>query len=212
MIYTAGMKRAYSVLTLKRAGDEDGKRLFAGIATTPNPDRAGDVVEPRGAEFKLPIPLLWQHDAGSPIGWVRSARVSDNGIEIEGEIASIQESGKLKDRLDEAWQSMKIGLVRGLSIGFKPTESKRIGDSYAQRYLKWLWLELSAVTIPMNGDASIEAIKAADMAIRGAASSALPVVRLATVPGVSGDLVRRKGVVYLNPKGNDRGNHPSNHR
>jgi hypothetical protein len=80
------MKRAYSVLTLKRAGDEDGKRRFSGIATTPNPDRAGDIVEPMGAEFQLPIPLLWQHDAAAPIGWVHSAKVAADGIEIEGEL------------------------------------------------------------------------------------------------------------------------------
>jgi HK97 family phage prohead protease len=196
-MYTGGMKRAYSVLTLKRAGDEDGRRLFSGIATTPNPDRAGDIVEPMGAEFKLPIALLWQHDAGSPIGWVQSAKVSADGIQIEGEIARMDEPGKLKDRLDEAWQSMKVGLVRGLSIGFKPTDSKRIGDTFSYRYLKWLWLELSAVTIPMNGDASIEAIKAADMANRGAAFSARPIVRLEQAPGVTGDTIRRKGVIYL---------------
>ena len=193
------MKRAYSILMLKAAGDEDGLRRFSGLATTPNPDRAGDIVEPRGAEFSLPIPLLWQHNAAQPIGWIRSARVTDGGIEVDGEIARMDEPGKLKERLDEAWQSLKSGLVQGLSIGFKPLESARIGDSYAYRYMKWLWLELSAVTIPMNGDCSINAIKSADQAILRAASGALPIVRLdRKTPGDSGqDRTARKGVVYL---------------
>lgn len=202
------LQRAYSTMEIKAATDTGGKRLFSGIATTPNADRSGDVVEPKGAEFALPIPLLWQHDARSPIGWIRSAKVTAKGIEVEGEIASMDEPGKLKDRLDEAWQSIKSGLVRGLSIGFKPLESARIGETYAYKYLKWLWLELSAVTIAMNGDCSITAIKSADQAIRRAASGAQggrAVVRLdtapaigATDPGDSGTVItRRKGVVYL---------------
>ncbi len=39
----------------------DAKRTIRGTATTANVDRAGDVVEPMGVEFKLPLPLLWQH-------------------------------------------------------------------------------------------------------------------------------------------------------
>jgi uncharacterized protein len=200
---------AHSRLTIKASSADGAKlRTFSGVATTPTADRGGDIVEPMGAEFQLPIPLLWQHNASQPIGWVRSARVSKDGIDIDGEIASIDEPGKLKDRLDEAWQSIKLGLVPGLSIGFKPKESARIGDSYAYRYLKWLWLELSAVTIPMNGEASIEAIKAADAPFIRAASGAGRIVRLDPVdyksadpsqPGDTGSASRRKGVVYLNP-------------
>lgn len=192
-------QRAYSKITIKAADEYDDKRRFVGLATTPNPDRAGDIVEPRGAEFSLPIPLLWQHDSAQPIGWIRSATVSDDGIEVQGEIAKMEEPGRLRERLDEAWQSLKSGLVQGLSIGFKPLEAARIGDTYAYRYLRWMWLELSAVTIPMNGDCSIQAIKSADQAIRRAASGALPVVRLGCQsPGDSGqDRIARKGVVYL---------------
>lgn len=199
------MHRAYSVLTLKEM-DED-KRELTGIATTPTPDRVGDIVEPRGAEFKLPIPLLWQHDARQPIGHVVAASVTDKGIEVRAKIAKIDEAGKLKDRLDEAWQSIKTGLVRGFSIGFKELESARIQDTYSYRYMKWLWLELSAVTIPANGDCSISAIKSADEAMRRAAfgTASKSIVRLDNpaaqrgliVPGVSGQQQRRPGVVYI---------------
>jgi HK97 family phage prohead protease len=196
---------AYSQLEIKAMDDTGGKRTFIGLATTPTPDRSGDIVEPKGAEFHLPVPLLWQHDSRSPIGWVRKAKVTDAGIEVECEIAAAPEPGVLKDRLDEAWQSLKLKLVGGLSIGFKPLESNRIGESYSYRFVKWLWLELSAVTIPANGDCSIQAIKSADQAIRRAASGARPVIRLdkpapaasgTTDPGASG-AQRRKGVVYL---------------
>jgi len=65
------MKRAWAVFEVKAMDDEyDGKRKFSGIATTPSTDRMGDIVEPKGAEFELPIPLLWQHDSSQPIGHV----------------------------------------------------------------------------------------------------------------------------------------------
>jgi HK97 family phage prohead protease len=156
------MNKAYACLALKSIDEK--ARKFSGIATTPSADRAGDVVEPKGAQFKLPIPLLWQHDARQPIGWVRSARVSKAGIEIEGEIADIADAGALKERLTEAWQSIKAGLVRGLSIGFTPKDAEPLNakDPFgAQKYKVWEWLELSAVTIPANADASITAIKSA---------------------------------------------------
>ena len=200
------MKRAYSVLTVKEMDEE--KREIVGIATTPSTDRSGDIVEPKGAEFKLPIPLLWQHDSRQPIGHVTHAKITDAGIEVRAKLVKIDEPGKLKDRLDEAWQSIKSGLVGGFSIGFREIESARIADTYSYRYLKWLWLELSAVTIPANGDCSITAIKSADMAMRRTASGAkgaLPVVRLdpadyvsKSSPGVTGQRPRRSGVVYLN--------------
>ena len=68
------MNRAYSLLTLK--GVDDETRTITGMASTPSPDRLNDVVEPKGAQFKLPIPFLWQHDSGQPIGHVTHAKVS----------------------------------------------------------------------------------------------------------------------------------------
>lgn len=201
------MHRAYSVLDIKAATDASGKRTFSGVASTPSTDRMGDIVEPKGAEFKLPIPLLWQHDSRQPIGWVTAAKVTDKGIEVDGEIARIDEPGTLADRLTEAWQMLQAKLVRGLSIGFSAVESARIEPGYGLRFLKWQWLELSAVTIPANADCSITAIKSADQAIRRAATGARPLLRLDTAPAASGtqvpgdsgqQLTRRKGVLYLN--------------
>lgn len=198
------MQRAYSTLQVK-AIDED-KRTLTGIASTPSTDRMGDIVDPKGAQFSLPMPFLWQHDSAQPIGHVTDAKVTPAGIQVSVQLAKVDEPGTLKDRLDEAWQSIKAGLVQGLSIGFsaKRSDTEPIKDSeqYGVRYMKWLWLELSAVTIPANGDCSITAIKSADAVIRRAASGAKarPVVRLDPSPDVSGTQTpRRKAVVYLNP-------------
>jgi len=193
------LKRAYSTFEVKAIGDNGaGKRTFTGIATTPAPDRMGDVVEPTGAQFTLPIPLLWQHNSDQPIGWVRTAKVTKSGIEVECEVADISEPGTLKDRLDEAWQSIKAKLVRGLSIGFNALESARIKDTYSYHYLKWELLELSPVTIPANAEASIATIKSFDRQQRAASGEPAFVVRLVPSPGASGSTP----VIPNSPKGN----------
>jgi HK97 family phage major capsid protein/HK97 family phage prohead protease len=189
------MNRAYSVLTIKQV--DEATREIVGIATTPTPDRMGDIVEPRGAEFQLPVPLLWQHNSDEPIGHVTEATVTDAGIIVRAQLVKMDEPGVLKDRLDEAWQSIKSGLVRGLSIGFKEIESARIADTYSYRFLKWLWLELSAVTIPANQDASIQSIKSIDLATR--AASGTKRVAIVLSPGASGS----SKAVQPTPKGND---------
>ena len=79
------LQRAYSLLTVK--GYDDDLREITGIATTPSVDRTGDIVEPEGAQFQLPIPLLWQHDSRQPIGHVLAAKVTKAGIEIRAKLA-----------------------------------------------------------------------------------------------------------------------------
>src|SRR5262245_54314257 len=108
--------RAYSILNVKKV--DDGSRVIEGIATTPTPDRLGDIVDPMGARFKLPMPLLWHHDSRKPVGLVTFAKPTKAGIPFKATIEKTSEPGTLKDRLDEAWQSVKLGLVRAVSIGF----------------------------------------------------------------------------------------------
>ena len=154
--------RAYSTFEIKSVDEAEG--IIRGIASTPSTDRMGDVVEPKGAQFKLPLPLLWQHDSRSPIGLVTEAKVTNKGIEVVAKI-----SRGLTPDIDKAFHLIKGGLVRGLSIGFKGIDTEQIKDSWGVRYKLWEWLELSAVTIPANAEASIASVKSFD---RSAASGA----------------------------------------
>lgn len=160
------MNRAYSILEIKAVDDD--KRIILGVATSPEPDLMDDVVEPKGAEFNLPIPFLWHHDSAKPIGHVTKAKVRPAGIDVEIHLKKTDEPGPVKDRLDSAWQDIKLGLVRGLSIGFKGLETARIEGSFGIHFLRWAWLELSAVTIAANQAASITAIKSIDAAVLAA--------------------------------------------
>ncbi len=156
---------AYSLLTIKTISED--KREITGIATTPESDRAGDIVESDGAEYKLPIPLLWQHDSSQPIGEVYDAKTTKNGIEIKARLVKVDAPSQLAGRLEEAWTSIRTGLVKGLSIGFKPLEYAFMDDG-GIRFIKWAWYELSAVTIPANASASITSIKSIDNNLRAA--------------------------------------------
>lgn len=168
------IRRAYARLEIKSVDDQ--QRIIEGTASTPSTDRMGDIVEPDGCEYTLPLPFLWQHDSDQPIGQVLAAKVTAAGIYIKAQIAK----GVLP-QIDNAWALIKAGLVRGLSIGFNPLEMSDIVGTYGTRFTKWEWLELSAVTIPANQDASIQAIKSCDVG----AASARPVMQL-TAPGVTG--------------------------
>jgi HK97 family phage prohead protease len=179
------MNRAYSLLDIKSVDEET--RILNGIATTPTTDRMADVVEPLGAEFELPLPYLWQHDSHQPIGHVTAAKPNKSGIPVTFKILKIDEPGNLKNRLDEAWQSIKHGLVRGLSIGFQPIEYNFIKDTGGIHFTKWAWLELSAVTIPANAEATILSVKSIDRKLLAAlGQKQRPVIQLLSPPGVSG--------------------------
>ena len=159
------MDRAHSTLRIKGYSETADERVILGVASTPVLDRDGDIVEPQGAEFELPVPLLWQHQQSAPVGHVTKANMRPDGIHVEAVFARVEEPGKLKDRLDECWQSVKHGLVRGLSIGFRGLEAVPLQGG-GLHYKRWSWVELSVVCIPSNQRASIHAVKAFDLAQR----------------------------------------------
>lgn len=188
---------AFSVLTIK-AIDED-QRIITGIATTPTPDRVGDIVEPDGAEFSLPLPLLKHHDAECPIGQVLEAKVGPDGITIRAQVFKAASSPELIARLDMAWEEIKLGLIRGLSIGFSPVEYSFIeGDGWAMRFIRWMWLELSCVTIPANEEATIQTIKSIDGRKPGASGTRSAFATKA-LPGASGSTTPPKGSAMKKP-------------
>lgn len=157
------MDRAYSVLT-EKAIDEGAEFVtIRGIASTPKPDRMGDIVEPMGAVFALPMKLMLWHDPRQPVGNVTFAKPTGKGIPFEAKLPIIREAGRLKDRVDEAIHSLKYDLISAVSIGFQALKdgAERMKDG-GIRFTAWEWLELSLVTIPAQSDAVITAVKSID--------------------------------------------------
>lgn len=151
--------RAYSAFEVKAL--DSSRRTFKGWATTPAVDRVGDSINPLGATFKNPLPLLHQHRHDEPIGLVQFGKPSVKGIEFEAEIPVIEEEGSLKDRVDTAWGEIKHGLVRAVSIGFRPIKYAYKEDGGID-FQEIEIYELSSVSIPALPEAVITQVKSMD--------------------------------------------------
>lgn len=155
------MNRGYSWLEI-RAVDEE-KRIIEGIATTPTVARDGDVLETAGIQFKLPIPFLWRHR--DPFGNVVAASVDpDKGIKVRIEVGPAGVSAAI----DEQWRMVKAQLVRGLSIGWRTLQELYDKELGGFRILKSEWVELSAVPVPSDPNATILSVRSADETILAA--------------------------------------------
>lgn len=184
-----GKMKAYSILELK-SFDED-QRILEGIATTPTPDRVNDVIVAEGIEYKLPLPFLYQHNSRQPIGNVIEAKLIKGVMHIKAKIADLRVPGFI----DEAWELIKAKLVRGLSIGFRSLEERYDKEIGGYKYLRSEILEISAVTIPANQEATILAVKSYDQAAPAAIGrKAPPVVKIQfNQPGDSGTQTQKEG-------------------
>lgn len=174
----ATLHRAYAFLHVKALDPE--RRVIRGIASTPEPDRLGDIVEPLGITYRNPLPLLLYHDSQRPVGQVRFEPPTATGLTFEAELPIVEDAGTVRDRIEEAWTSIKTGLLAGVSIGFRALEHAR-GDKGGLRFLKTEVVELSLVAIPANPGATISTIKALDLAASGPnlpGAAGLPVVRV----------------------------------
>lgn len=190
------LKRAYTLMTVKSVNED--KREISGIASTPTPDRYGDIMEPEGALLRSSTPFLWQHDSDQPIGSCTPKLVKD-GIEITAQLVKPTPDmpSQLVARLDEAWASIKSGLVGGLSIGFKPLEYAFL-DGGGIHFQKWDMLEVSAVTIPANAECSINTIKSFDRQFLAASGKSNPVVTTSLTAGASANKFTSKTGTNMN--------------
>jgi uncharacterized protein len=140
---------------LKARGDEGWS--FSGYASTfGNLDQGGDVVL-HGAfsnSIKTRVPrLLWQHDMTEPVGRVVSLSEDERGLHGEYKLSRTS-------RGHDAYQLLKDGAIDSMSIGYVPEEQEF--DDAGVRLLKSVnLLEISLVSIPMNEEARVTAVKAA---------------------------------------------------
>lgn len=188
------LNRAYSVLNIKKIDDE--QRIIKGWATTPETDRVGDVVDPMGVEFRNPSPLLFMHNHELPVGIVTFGTPTKKGVPFEARIPAIQNPPGLKARVDEAWESVKSGLIQAVSIGFRALEWSVNETTGGYNFLKSELTELSLVSVPANRGATITSIKSFDAELRGAAIGNKTEKAEKPKLGVTG----KKSTIKLTPK------------
>lgn len=186
------LNRACTLMTVKSVNEDE--RVITGIASTPSPDRDGDILEPGGAAFRSDTPFLWQHDRSQPIGTCTPKMVKE-GLQITAKLVKPTPDmpSQLAARLDEAWASIKAGLVRGLSIGFRPIEYSFL-DEGGIRFLSWDLLEVSAVTIPANAECSIQTVKSFDRQLLAASGTQkLPITITSSAGATAKKSIGNKG-------------------
>lgn len=151
----------YLELTQK-AADATGRRI-TGIASTPTPDRRGDIIEPRGLRFTNPVPLLLHHEQDKPIGLARLGTPTATGLPFEADFPVIADPGPLRDRVEGTLQAIRAGLYTAVSVAInRLTAVVKPLPSGALHFLEAEVVELSIVTVPANREASILSVKALD--------------------------------------------------
>lgn len=123
---------------------------FAGYAAVfDRVDRGGDVVRAGAFAHSLgrggAVPLLWQHQAGRPIGRIEYLREDKRGLRVIGRLVDGQAAELLKE-----------GAVRGLSFGYRVREAK--GEA-PRELIDVELVEVSLVTFPMQPKARVHAVE-----------------------------------------------------
>jgi uncharacterized protein len=146
------MERRYFNLKIKSIDDAG---TFVGMgAVYGNVDLGGDLIEPGAFSRTLSagkkFPVLWQHQADNPIGTCTVTDTRD-GLQVNGILELSDPTAK------KAYTFMRVGVTRGMSIGFDCIKANYVGDVRHLTELR-LW-EMSIVTFPMNEMALVSGVK-----------------------------------------------------
>lgn len=129
-----------------------------------NTDSYGDIVakgafsgsiKEHKASGTMPA-LLWQHRSDSPCGVWLEMREDENGLFMRGKLAMDTVKGK------EAHSLLKLGALKGLSIGFMTRDSDYDAKSDIRTIKDVELVETSLVTFPANSKARITGVKSSD--------------------------------------------------
>lgn len=131
------------------------------VASTSSPDRYGDIIDQKGwilENYKKNPVVLLNHDSNQlPIG-KGHVHIRDGQLVIDVQFDQEDE------RAREVERKAKKGFMNAVSVGFRPLESKSRSELpeenkyYGKRgmyYSKSELLEVSIVTIPANGEATM---------------------------------------------------------
>jgi HK97 family phage prohead protease len=112
-------------------------------------DRGGDIVRPGAFARSLArgggVPLLWQHQAGRPIGRVEYLKEDRRGLRVIARLADAR-----------AARLLKAGAIGGLSFGYRVRDAKGEGP---RELVDLELVEVSLVTFPMQPKARVHAVE-----------------------------------------------------
>jgi HK97 family phage prohead protease len=151
----------YTYIMKRTEPTSSTKEKVSFVASSATPDRYGDIIDQKGwilENYKKNPVVLLNHDSNQlPIG-KGNVYLRDDKLVIDVEFDSEDERAK------EVERKAKKGFMNAVSVGFRPLESKSRSELpednkyYGQRgmyYSKAELLEVSIVTIPANGEATM---------------------------------------------------------
>lgn len=118
-------------------------------------DRYGDIIDPKGwdlTDFKKNPIALFGHNSNFPIGKWSNVRVT--GGKLLGRLQLVEKG--ISQRIDEIIGLVEAGILRAVSVGFRPLEAEPINEKEpwaGLRFTKSELLETSIVSIPANPNA-----------------------------------------------------------
>jgi HK97 family phage prohead protease/HK97 family phage major capsid protein len=123
------------------------------VLSDETPDRMDDVILSDGwdlANFKKNPIALFNHKSDFPIGKWKNLRVEDKQLRGKLELAPVGTS----PRIDEIHKLIDAGILKAVSVGFKPVETKpRKESAWGSFYTKSELVETSLVSVPANPNA-----------------------------------------------------------
>lgn len=146
----------YRNFVIKKANIDSGGIIEGYCARYLEPDVYNERFEKGAFKESLnrrkSVPLLWCHSDRDTIGVVKEFWEDDKGLLIRGELAPTQKAEEVK-------ALVKMGAVKGMSIGFIPEKIKRDGEEYVYKQVDLF--EVSLTPMPANSSAQIISIKSA---------------------------------------------------
>jgi HK97 family phage prohead protease/HK97 family phage major capsid protein len=128
------------------------------VLSDDTPDRLDDIIEASGWElknFKKNPVALFNHSSDFPIGKWRNLRVEKN--ELRGHLELAPEG--TSPRIDEIRKLIDVGILKAVSVGFRPLEHKRRSEDekdykgFGHRFIRSELVETSVVAVPANANA-----------------------------------------------------------
>ena len=147
-------------LELRASPDEtDGRTLEGLIVPYGETVDLGDSLEAFAAGVfsdvdPASVVLLWQHDTTAPIGRMTGLSETETGAFGTFHLADTERSREARSLIDD-------GIVRGLSVGFEPGETKTIRG--VKTHTRARLRETSLVTFPAYPSAGVVAVRKGDI-------------------------------------------------
>ena len=156
------MKKLSRPFELKAVGDDGTFEGYGSVFHVVDsykdvvlPGAFTDTITEHNEKQSMPA-LLWQHDSAEPIGVWESVVEDEHGLKMSGRFALDVQRGR------EAHSLLKMGAVKGLSIGYSiPKGGEEFDKDAGVNNLKQIKLfETSLVTFPANESAQVTQVRA----------------------------------------------------